>query len=283
MPVLNQANTNTCGTFASTTAAEMLLFGGNHQFSITQSLQLGSSLSQTNKLLPAIRAEIFKYNLNSFINPWNGTYPGLVLTQFYNYGMDKTVDGDDRNGTFSEKNKTIKLKNTASFTKFNFFKKQLFWAGRGEAPAKHVNNIKKAIDKGGFVVINVLMFSSYGNDGMSAKLYPRKLGNKMICSYPDISGTSGVYNVWYYRPELSQMLKKADSLPPEQSDKICSGHIMTIIGYQNYSNRPNEGVFIVRNSWGADNGDNGNNYIDYDYFKAFGLEAVVISDQPLAN
>ena len=81
------------------------------------------------------------------------------------------------------------------------------------------------------------------------------------------------------------MLKEANSLPSnsKESEKICGGHIMTIIGYQNYSTRPNEGVFIVRNSWGADNGDNGNNYIDYDYFKAFGLEAVVISDQPISN
>ena len=232
MPVLNQARTNTCGTFASTAATEMLLFGGNHQFSITQSLQLGSSLSQTNKLLQPISKEVFAYNRKRFINPWDPTYPGLVLTQFDCYGMAEPADKNDRDGTFSEKNKTIKLKNTGNFTRFNFYKKQLFWAGKGESPANHINNIEKAIDKGSFVVINVLIFYSYGNDGMSAKLYPRKLGNKIISSYPDISGTSGVYNVWFYRPELARILKEADSLPPEQSDKICGGHIMTIIGYQ---------------------------------------------------
>ena len=50
---------------------------------------------------------------------------------------------------------------------------------------------------------------------------------------------------------------------------------MIVIGYIDNPKKKDDGLLIVRNSWGANSGDKGNNYITYDY-------AYLLSDELLS-
>ncbi len=74
-----------------------------------------------------------------------------------------------------------------------------------------------------------------------------------------------------------QVRKDAQNL-----DQINAGHAMVIIGYDDNAQVGNDkGVLILRNSWSADAGNNGEYYMSYEYFKLFAMEVYEISPTPV--
>ena len=88
------------------------------------------------------------------------------------------------------------------------------------------------------------------------------------------ASTNAKLDTWVFNWET---LKNAFSDP-------FQGHEMIIIGYDDTltatdtEGNIHKGMFILRNSWGEQNGDHGNFYMSYDYYKEMVIEAQGIHD-----
>lgn len=91
-----------------------------------------------------------------------------------------------------------------------------------------------------------------------------------------IAITIKVYNSWYLNP---QRIKRGEiTLPVAGEKSLLQGHSVVIVGYQDDTQYPGGGYFILRNSWGAAWGkDNfyGSGYgiVPYDYIKKYCMES----------
>ena len=81
------------------------------------------------------------------------------------------------------------------------------------------------------------------------------------------------YNTWCIDKSLAKYIEDNTD-----KDNLISSHAMIIIGYIENTVNKNEGVFILRNSWGADNGDKGNNYVTYKYAYYLSDELLVLTN-----
>lgn len=70
---------------------------------------------------------------------------------------------------------------------------------------------------------------------------------------------------WPKDPKLSEEFV----LNTPSVEKVRDGHSVAIVGYKDDANQPGGGLFIFRNSYGPEWGDQGYGYITYDYAKRY--------------
>lgn len=90
-----------------------------------------------------------------------------------------------------------------------------------------------------------------------------KLDNSIIDDLKSClaDGFAFIYGFTVYESFESNEVTKTGNVPmPQTHEKVLGGHAVMGIGYDDEKQ-----VFICRNSWGSEWGDNGNFYIPYDY------------------
>ena len=122
-----------------------------------------------------------------------------------------------------------------------------------------VNAIKNEINKGNLISMGLVMASDYqpGNNGMTGNT--KIIGGKTFFTNKKQPNAAD-YNTWCATVSLGKYIKRNI-----KNDNLLGSHQMIVIGYIDNPKDRSEGVLILRNSWGADCGDNGNNYVTYRY------------------
>jgi len=70
-----------------------------------------------------------------------------------------------------------------------------------------------------------------------------------------------VFGISVYESFESENVKKTGIVPlPDKNEKLLGGHAIVLVGYDN-----DKQMFIFRNSWGNDWGENGYGYLPYEY------------------
>ncbi len=212
--------------------------------------------------------------------PWEGSEGILIFTQFKDFGMVKTKDKNSQNGKFGEKEKKKPLnkKYIKKFKKIPELNFTLIYHNElcdineiFASKAAFVRKIKSEINKGNIVSIGVYLATAIedSNTGMIGNI--RFINGKAV--FTDAAQDNiADYNTWSLNKELVEYIKKN-----KENDNLVESHQMLIIGYIDDMKDKNSGVFILRNSWGADCGDKGNNFITYDYLYYLTNEVVSVS------
>lgn len=272
MPVLDQGNSNTCAYFSSTAAFDILFGNGTDKYSNYMSLCLGEALSKNIIPIPKDISQILKTaNTKSLPSPWDASEGIVVLSQFKSFGVVANKDENSQNGRFgfNEKKEPITLSQINEFKKISSFEYSLLFQSVlcnikkvYKTESDFVNAIKKEINKGNIVSIGLIIASDYepSNSGMT--------GSTKVINGSSILDTSKQqiktnYNTWCSDPDLGIYIKNNSN-----NREVIGSHQMIIIGFIDSTNGK-DGVFIVRNSWGKNSGDQGNNYITYKYAYCF--------------
>jgi hypothetical protein len=253
MPVLNQAQTETCATFSTTAAVDITSENGSDYYSIYDSLKLGYALSQGDINLNAqIENAISNAGQTAFPNPWNGSYPNIILAQYISYGMVPGRDSYDQNGTFGSSESKTAISSSLSDYKTPGISFTLLYnaaTGMSSGSGSYATLIKNALDAGDLVVIGIPIYGGIqgSNMGMTSWIYPDSSGNYYLCpnGYSSFS-----QDVWCKGGTSSQ---------------LQGGHAILVVGYIENENYGGGGYFIIRNSWGVSNGVNGNNFLSFDF------------------
>lgn len=253
VPVLNQGMHGTCATFATTAALDAVL-GHDDHISQLCNLELGSTLAKKNADYPS---------------GWDGSNNDIILSQIKQYGaiskdyQTKYGCAGVRTYPLNQENKTGRPMKIDDFTRHSekvmtniSYKELLSMDNAFSNSAQNddntkLDNVKKALINGHRVVFGMLLDEGIGNNG-----------------------TAGQYKVkfdsWVNTPEIQKQANTTQGL--------TAGHAMVITGFDDNAvitdvhNVKHTGVFTLRNSWGADTGDNGSYYMSYDYLTAYVME-----------
>lgn len=253
-PVLDQGAHGSCVTFAITGALDAAIGKGDY-ISQLCSLELGDYLQQNNKA---------KYS------GWDGSFGSVVLNQFLDYGIitksyqqEIGCAGVKRYPLTNERNtgkpmplseysaNALPLANYATWEVLVDVDQSFT---KNHNPSALLRSIKKNLREGKRITFGMLLDGSQGQAGAMGTYHTR-------------------FDTWVLTPEI---IKRA------KNGKLDEGHEMIITGYddqaeiKDYKGRISKGIFILRNSWGKNVGDEGTFYISYDYFKALSDEAHVI-------
>ncbi|HBM14816.1 MAG TPA: hypothetical protein DD381_00470 [Lentisphaeria bacterium] len=284
MPVLDQGESETCATFSSTAAIDILAGNGSDKYSIYKSLCLGHAIAL--KMIPA------GYELNKILkiaktndlpNPWEASEGIIIFSQFKSFGVVEKKDKNSQNGKFGKeevqhplnKNELKDFKQIPGFNYSLIFQafindniKQVF-----KTESAFIKAIKSEVNKGNIISIGIKIADGYqtGNSGMIGRTKIIN-GEPVFTKSPQKNPAD--YNTWCTDPKLGAYLKN------NMNNENCVGsHQMIIIGYIDIPGRDDDGFFILRNSWGANSGDRGNNYVTYKYAYLMCDEIVSVSAQ----
>ena len=272
--VLDQGRHGACVTFASAAALNYVLDKPNHVSPLC-SLELGNTLEKS----------------SYYPSGWDGSFGPIVLDQFMRFGyitMAEQLKGNCGGVKNYPAGNGSDTGNPMSLPEYNRYSNSLLWEQLSSGMASKVfwSPIVTVEDR-----FN-LTESDEAYDGGKALLKVKQaiLNNKNniknivtigFLLYGDIchAGACGKHNAqsdtWAMTSSIKDLLKRG--LGPD------AGHEVTIIGYDDdaiavdQNGISHQGLLTIRNSWGAKNGDKGNYYMTYDYFKTFVDEVQKIS------
>ena len=96
------------------------------------------------------------------------------------------------------------------------------------------------------------------NSGITYSHVPQIISQLKQCL---VDGFLFVFGISIYSSFESDVVEKTGYVPlPTRSDEYLGGHALCAVGYDDHKQ-----VFIVRNSWGCNWGDNGYCYLPYEY------------------
>jgi hypothetical protein len=275
VPVLDQGKHGTCVTFANTAALDALLGKGDY-ISQLCNLELGSYISK-NGALETISPQ----------SGWNGSSGNIVLNQILSFGFinksnqkikscggltDYPVNDHDEIG------KPMPLEEFHSL--HEDFVGHIEWdellSTYERLGFNHANPNPYDSDK---VLIQVKQFLVSSDP----KKKENTFGLVTFASFLPYKFCSAGACGRYHQSDDSWVITNAmKNIDPVKDYMSLAGHEMIIIGYDDEAIAvDNEGVkhkglLILRNSWGDDVGDQGNNYMSYDFFKKFVAEVQLI-------
>jgi hypothetical protein len=252
VPVLDQGMHGTCVTFAVTAALDAVLGKGDY-ISQLCNLELGKALE----------------HYPDYPSGWDGSSANIVFNQINRYGIvsissQNTYGCGGNNFAYPTYNSDEGMPYPVQeFTQHSEYVMQtiqravLLDENVAFTPAEDANQLlaktKLALSKGHRVVVGVLVDANV-NFGS-----------------PGVLGTyKNAYDSWIMTPDI-----KSDLAAP---NRIHWGHEMIIIGYDDNAvikgvdGSTHTGAFILRNSWGAYAGDQGNYYMSYEYFQLMSNE-----------
>lgn len=250
VPVLDQGRHGTCVTFATSGALDAI-HGKSDYVSQLCSLELGAFLAKQNSEYPS---------------GWDGSWAHYVLDQISTYGVissnSQRIVGcagvyaypvNDATNTghimpaVKYNNRSNKIMSNISYT--TLLNPNDAFSDKIDMTVI-LSEVKQALNEGNRVLIGTLLDISVGHNGAL--------------------GTYKVKNdTWMLTPEIKKHA---------QNNQIIAGHEMIITGYDDNAevigpdHTKQVGVLTLRNSWGADAGDNGNYYMTYAHFKLLAME-----------
>lgn len=253
-PVLDQGVHGSCVTFALTGALDAVLGKGDY-ISQLCSLELGDYLKRQGR---------------SQYSGWDGSFGSVVFNQLQNYGVvpkgyqkEFGCAGVKRYPLNNEKNTGIPMPiseysaNAFSLSEFASWESLVSTEeafNKNHNPGVLLRVVKKHLREGKRITFGMLLDESQGHAGA-------------------LGTFKKPFDTWVLTHEI---VKNA------RNGGLDAGHEMIIIGYDDQAvvraknGTISKGVFILRNSWGKQLGDEGNFYISYSYFKAFSNEAQVV-------
>lgn len=245
VPVLNQGRHGSCVTFADSAALNAALGKGDY-ISQLCSLELGTHLER-NGYIPS---------------GWNGSWGPLVLEQMMRFGIvSKDTQRAKSCANVNEYPLTNKddLGNEMALTEYKSVSEnindKIFWTHlfsndqvfdwKTDAPEKMqevLNNVKRAIVKGHRLTVGTFLIIQPG------------------CRAGACASTKASFDTWALTSNLET--------PPYEvggHELVITGFDDNAVAYDSFGGR-HQGLLKLRNSWGADAGDNGEYYMSYDYF-----------------
>lgn len=250
VPVLEQGDHGSCAMFANSAAVDAALNRGDYISQLCQ-LELGQYLEQ------------FGYNPSG----WDGSIGPIVLNQMQAFGIvSKATQQASGCGGLTDYPTHDELPE-ANMTLADYHQlseplsdEALAWSpvldiyqmflDKADSE-KTLLGVKHALNNRDRLTIGVLLFGpQYGVAGAVGKHHTTN-------------------DTWVLAPEMLEMLL---------SWSIFGAHAMIITGYDDHAiaidNDGNEhrGLLTLRNSWGERQGDHGNFYMSYDYFKTLAFE-----------
>ncbi len=259
VPVLDQGSHGSCTTFAVTAGIDAALNKGDYVSQLC-SLELGNYLSQYN-YIP---------------NGWNGSNAPFVFNQILNFGIINKV--------------TQRAVSCAGYTEYPTTET----TGEGSPmPLDEYALLSEDISKNLFFIehVNARKFwTDLVNGVVPSKDMIRQAksslarGNRLVFGVvlPGlvegcVSGACASHSG--KRLDTWAMTSELYSLP---EGEIFPGHSMIIYGYDDaavafdHDGQKHRGLFLLRNSWSENAGDDGNFYMTYDYFRRHTDELVEI-------
>lgn len=189
---------------------------------------------------------LYKYYFYQTYAPgWDGGYVSNALGRMKYYGIVKHDNcphsyPNDQEWMFPFTYKKHSLKET--------WVKNISW--QKIRPA-NIEDIKRSLKQGKRVVISNL-------------LYLRK-----AAGYPVNGSQNGYWRLPTNENEIAQMMDDLLWIP----NYTLAGHALVVTGYNDADK-----VLKLRNSWGQDNGDNGEFYMSYDYYRLLNYEAIEVEN-----
>ncbi len=250
IPVLNQGSHGTCVSFAISAAIDAVMDKGDYISQLCQ-LELGTHLEK-----------------NSYTSSgWAGSWGRIILSQMDVFGIvskgyQRSVGCSGLNEyPLSGEDPSVEL----SLSDYHQISEALpqnlvawssilevYQVSSDEVDEEQIlAEIKKALVAGDRLTFGILLLDfDQGLVGAVGSHHEK-------------------YDTWVLTPEIAQDINDQAQF---------AGHAMIITGYdddaiaQDNKGRTYRGLLTLRNSWGANIGDQGNFYMTYDYFKALMLE-----------
>lgn len=251
VPVLNQGNHGSCVVFSITGAIDAVLAKGDYVSQICQ-LVLGRHI-ENNGYTPS---------------GWNGSWSRTVLGQMDSFGfVSKDSQRASGCGGLTEYPMCgLELLNEESVTDFHAHSEKLTdnriaWSTILDVYQASFDNInednilletKKSLVAGDRVILGILLLDFENGTVGAQGTYKRK------------------NDTWLLTQEMLDSLNNQ----PEYA-----GHAIIITGFDDDAEVKDEqgniqrGIFTLRNSWGANVGNQGDFYMTYSYFKALAIES----------
>ena len=218
MPVLDQGNTDTCATFSSTAALDIIAANGTDAYSNYFTLKLGHAIAKKQIELPPTLLDLIKFcGADEIDNPWDGSEGIEILKQIETFGVVKQKDKNSQNGKFGTEVKKIPAKEK-ELNKFEYianFSCELMFNDNFQNintiyPTKHafVNAIKNELDRGNLVSIGLLLASEFpdSNMGMIGTAGEDDNGENVFSNSTQENPTE--YNTWCASKKLGKYIKK---------------------------------------------------------------------------
>jgi hypothetical protein len=256
VPVLNQGMHGSCVTFANAGALDALIKQGDYVSELC-SLTLGLYIESKHK------------NEEEYPSGWNGSWGPIVLDQFFKYGVVSMQNqqsygcGGLTDYPVWDPSATGRPMTPAEYGQLSeSISDKYDWEGilsveeafgDGFDGDDVVTKVKDQLVRGNRVTFGVLLDINYGSNGAVGQ-YKTKWGK----------------DTWMLIPGIEEDFN---------NDEIEAGHEMIITGYDDDavvtspSGVTNKGLFILRNSWGVQAGNQGEYYMTYDHFKLMTMEA----------
>ncbi len=256
VPVFEQGQHGTCVTFAVTAALDALLGEGDYISQLCL-LELGQTLARVS------------YNENG----WKGSFPQHILHLIRMFGYVTNADqlagrcGDvteyPANGSIPEQPVSLEDYHQLSHHEFD----QKNWNTlldfnqdiQFETPMDMIlQQVKAALNEGDRVIVGTLLFPETGYMGITGT---HQDNQQNLFPFENITGL----DTWVLTPLIASLAKSMEF-------RSVGEHVMIITGYDDNAiafdkqGRAHRGLLTLRNSWGSSMGNQGDFYMDYDYF-----------------
>ena len=273
--VLSQGDTNTGTTMAVLGAVSVLAGEDPTFFNPICNLNLGEYLaSKGDAGTDESIAEFLRgAGLSSYPSGWRGSQTSVVLAQASAFGL---IDSDyyahhceggnlDSNAVDRSDMAVDEFKRYSTLVK-HFLSSELLCsnydanepdcqcAGSGkpcEEASTLVASLKSLIDAQNLAVISTLVYEDLDNLGLSQSFYPFSA-----------DADTSIPNVWALSDAVAACRKDGN-----HEGRACqlATHEMIVFGYIDHPSDPDQGLLVLRNSWGDALGDKGNFYMTYGY------------------
>lgn len=275
---LDQGHTNSCVTLSVLGAIGIILDYGATYYNPVCSLNLGNYLHYDNNYqgYEPIKKAVADGYIGYYPSGWNGSTLELSLAQAETFGLARAYSNCGSDSFLSGSAHTNAVEPTRFATMSTNIAQRISTTTicsnnshsstacqctdtRGCVDSGSIiNGIKSVIDSGGVALISAALHPNLPNHGLSKSYY---MFNK--------SKTEP--NVWSYGEDVQNCR--------ENKDAKCQmlTHEMIVYGYIDHPTNADDGLLLLRNSWGIGAGDDGNYYMTYKYAQKELLEVVQLS------
>lgn len=271
VPVLDQGMHGTCVTFAVTAALDALIGQGDYISQLCP-LILGNHIANNSMYRPS---------------GWEGANAAITLSRISEYGIvSKEQEMSQGCGGLTEYPLSSMSEPTEEMTLVDYHALSLqsepFYEGEHFIQTEILNEQQWLLNKTPMSKIE---------EDVKRSLYQ---GDRVLLAVfvpmSEWIGLEGKHNeehdTWVLTGRIEYLAERV-LRDPSQWGK-WGGHEMVITGYDDSAEsvdadgKVHQGLFTLRNSWGADVGDHGTFYMSYDYFRALAVDLIRIGNLELS-
>lgn len=190
---------------------------------------------------------VYKYHFwQTYYPGWDGAYADMILKRVKYYGV---VNKENCPHAYPDKKAWM-----MPFTYYSHSLKEPWTKKFNVKPLipGSIHELKKALHQGNRVLISNLLYLNFAPAGIP------------------VNGKN--HGLWALPASKESVLLMLNDLLWNSMSNSFAGHAMIITGYDDTTQR-----FKLRNSWGSYAGDNGDFYMEYDYYFLLNLNALEVS------